>query len=585
MSKLIFLCFKDSSLKSVYRNRIEEISRKLLPDNIDPVNSKIIEGDGILYSIVNPVNSVITTSGSVLLGKIFGNDLRWNTPQQNYPDGSYAIFRSDEKVVEIVSDVVASRSIWYYKNDEIFISSTSQRAIINFLGSLDFNKYIIPWMMSSGTLGPSHSWDSRIKFLEPDSSIILSRSSWELKKKTRKIEFQASSFSDKEYENSFKKALSETFTSLNLDFTKWILPLSGGYDSRGILCFLQYVGKNVTNLKAITWGLNESRNQKGNDAYVAKKLADHFKIDHQYYSTNISKESFDVVINRFLVCGEGRIDHIGGYLDGLNIWKALFETQIEGVIRGDVSFSSKPAESPAQIRKMQGIPLCTDFSNLKDYQSYGFEKQELPEELDQLPNENLAMWRDRLYHQFRMPVILAALNDLKVAYVEVINPLLSRKIVYLTRKLPNHLRSNKSLFKKIISSISPAIPYATSGATEDIRQVLRSLEIVQLFIEELSKDNSKEIFTSKFIDYVLENIKAQEYSHSFPLKNILKRFIPRSIINKVPKSSISKLDFNILAFRMYLVCKMRNILLDDLKINKPITTYLKQEEFSTINHN
>ena len=48
------------------------------------------------------------------------------------PDGSYALFRSDENKVELITDVVGSRTIWYVRTEDAFIASTSQRAIIFF---------------------------------------------------------------------------------------------------------------------------------------------------------------------------------------------------------------------------------------------------------------------------------------------------------------------------------------------------------------------------------------------------------------------------------------------------------------------
>ena len=64
------------------------------------------------------------------MGQLFEHSQTWWKPLQEYPDGSYAIFRERNDHVEIVSDVVGSRIIWYYKDDELFIASTSQRRIL-----------------------------------------------------------------------------------------------------------------------------------------------------------------------------------------------------------------------------------------------------------------------------------------------------------------------------------------------------------------------------------------------------------------------------------------------------------------------
>jgi len=58
-------------------------------------------------------------------------------------------------------------------------------------------------------------------------------------------------------------------------------------------------------------------------------------------------------------------------------------------------------------------------------------------------------WRDRLYQQYRVPFLLAALSDLKLGYVEIVNPLLSDSVIDLIRQLPDSLRTHKVLLRNI----------------------------------------------------------------------------------------------------------------------------------------
>ena len=72
----------------------------------------------------------------------------------------------------------------------------------------------------------------------------------------------------------------------------------------------------------------------------------------------------------------------------------------------------------------------------------------LPDGLQQGAGESLETWRDRLQQQFRVPFVLGALSDLKLPYVEIINPLLSDSIVDFIRQLPDALRTNKVLLRR-----------------------------------------------------------------------------------------------------------------------------------------
>lgn len=570
MSKVIYICFKKASRANAdMAGKIEAIAHRITPNNISPHPPKVVVGNNIVYGIVNPVSSIKENGKSVLLGMSFGEDTHWWEPETEIPDGSYSIFRSNDRKTEILTDVTGSRSVWYYHDDEIFVASSSQRAIVMVLGDFRFNDDVIPWMISTGSVGPYLSWDTRIKLLEPDSSLILDHSAWSLTSNSNKILFKSVDIPDTEQEDRLRAGLLSTFKSLKIDFAKWVLPLSGGYDSRGILSMFNLIGLSLTNVRAVTWGTKEASQQKGNDAFVAKELAEHYKVKHTYYTTNNSDEPLEELLTRFLICGEGRIDHISGYMDGFNIWKTLFENQIDGIIRGDITFSSKASDSVSDIRKIHGFPLCNDFANLKETQEFGFSHQTLPASFEQQPNESLDVTRDRLYHQFRLPIVLAALNDLKLPYVEVINPLMSKQLVHLTREMGDHLRSNKALFKKVVNTISPNIEYATNGANANAKLFLKSRAAVNLFSNELKLESSKAIFNANFIDYILNNLTITEgYVHKKPtLKMFILKYLPKGLRKTAKSLNTGRtVDVNVLAFRSYIISKMKVLLLEDARL-------------------
>ena len=476
---------------------------------------------------------------------------------------SYALFRSNDDYVEIISDVAASRTIWYFKNKELFIVSTSQRAIINAIKSFKFNASVIPWILCNGNLGPFNSWDSRIECLPGDSSITLNRKSWTLTKKVKSADFSTMPVSDKKHEDLLRQALADTFESIDLDYSKWVLALSGGVDSRAILCNI----KKNDKLKTITWGSGSSPSQKNNDAFVAKSLADFFHLQHEYYKIDLSDEPLESIFNRFLICGEGRVDHISAYMDGFKMWKILFENGVHGVIRGDQGFGWYPALSPRDVRRTIAFSLWSDFSNLRSREEFGFAKQELPNTLVQREGESLEAWRDRMQHQIRHPLVLAALNDLKLPYVEIINPLVSRKIIYQVRKLPVHLRTGKSLHRKIVRTMSPRIDLAKVSATGSSKNILKSKQVIEFLRETLSSNYVYSILPKEFINYIFDNVETVEEKKSKKkktLKDTIKKKMPKRLKNILINTILGqKIDFNTLAFRVYIISKMNKMLSED----------------------
>lgn len=572
MSKIVFICFRNFKRNPPdYKKKIDILSKRLFPDNISPRPPKIINNKGVIIGIFNPAASISIKHNSVCMGHMISPKDDWWKPKAEIPDGSYALFRSDKDYVELISDVVASRTVWYIKDKEVLIASSSQRAIVFFLQSFQMNGAAISWMLSSGSLGPELSWDKRIRCVGVNACLLLNRESWDLTIRKEELDFHPKHIAVKDHESQLKKLLSDTFECIHLDYSKWILPLSGGFDSRAILLML----RDRENLKCVTWGLKASLHEKGNDAYIARALAAYFNLNHRYYETNISDESTEKLFKRFLVAGEGRIDHISGYMDGFKIWKGLFEEGFDGIIRGDECFGSRPILTSSDVRRRVGAQVCSDFSNLKNLEEFGFERQVWPENLQRKAGESLSTWRDRLYRDFRVPSILAALTDLKLSYVEVINPFLSAKIIDYMRKMPDSLRTNKRLFKKIVHSMNPQIEFARYSAINEPKDILKNEKVVAHISSELNTDEARTLLPHDFIDYVLGKVRIGDEESTVKKKSFktdIKTFTPVILKNVLRNTMLKQqIDFNVLAFRAYIVFKMKQIFDEDAAFLKRVS--------------
>lgn len=316
MSKMVLVCPRERAQTRFTKRDIEVLAERIMPDNITPAPPLVIEEKGLLIGIFNPQECILRKETSICLGALLQKDELWWEPFAVIPDGSYALFRTNENTIELVSDTVASRTVWYIQTEELFVAATSQRAIVFFLQSFDCNRAVFSWMLSSGSLGLGMSWDTRLRCLRGGERLILNRSSWLLTVDKKRLNFNSTKEQlPEKQEEELVAALGRAFENLQLVWSKWILPLSGGYDSRAILLML----KHYCDLQCVTWGLKESLGEIGSDAYIAKKLAQHFNLRHTYYETDISEEPADRILKRFLIAGEGRIDHFGGYSDGFGI--------------------------------------------------------------------------------------------------------------------------------------------------------------------------------------------------------------------------------------------------------------------------
>ncbi len=458
MSKLLIVCKKDD--KDFESDRIKNICDSLNPDNINPNLTQVLNLKQTKIGISNPLPNLKLYENGIVLGELFGDEKNWDQINGTHPDGNYIIIRWDKSHLELLSDILGTRALWYYFDEELLIASTSQRAIVEYLGDFEFNENLIPWMLCNGLLGPGHSWDKRFKLLAPNAVLKLDKESWRITVQKEEVHFKTNKLSDSENISLLEKKLKETLENIQFDYKKWYLTLSGGYDSRGILGFLNRFDCSGNKLKSITWGLKDRIREKGNDAYVAKKLAQEEEISHTYYATDSTLGNFETVFERFLINGEGRIDHLGGYMDGFNIWSTLFDNKISGVIRGDEVFGSYNFISDYHLKKFIGLTLPSDYENLKELPYLNDFSEKLPENYEKHPYESEAVWRDRLYQSYLVPIFLSALTDLKSSYVEQVNPLLSKRLIYFIREMPDHLRTEKKAFKKIVKSLNFKVPFA-----------------------------------------------------------------------------------------------------------------------------
>ena len=179
---------------------------------------------------------------------------------------------------------------------------------------------------------------------------------------------------------------------------------------------------------------------------------------------------------------------------------------IREIIRGDEGFGWIPVYDPADVRIAVGIPLWSDFANLEPLEDFDLPRHAMPDELTQRPTETLEAWRDRFMHQYRIPVVIAALNDVKAPYVEIVNPLLHRRIVHRVRQLPDRLRTGKKLFKTIVQSLTPPIAFAEGSATISPRMLFKTEAVVDCIRQELSSNHTTAILPATLVRVRLERV-------------------------------------------------------------------------------
>jgi hypothetical protein len=543
---------------------LDVLNRSLAPDNIVPSPPAFARNDGVEAAIFNPNGATQLKGASICIGAMLEDAPDWHEPRAPIPDGTYALLRANADYVELAADAAASRTIWYALTDEELIASTSQRAIITLLGNFEMNREVLPWLLSSGTLGPSSGWDARLQQVRPGERITLDRHLWRLTRSGGPSSFSADTLRDKALHRA---RLAETVATvcdrLSFDSARWALPLSGGVDSRALLFHLH----KRHGLETITWGVSGAPREEGNDALIARTVAEVFGVGNRFFPVDLSSETRGALIQRFLVAGEGRVARISGYLDGFRIWKTLFEEGTDGIIRGDEAFGSILVRTSPAVRYTASLTLLSDFFGPREIATFELPEQRVPLDLDRAPGETLATWRDRLYQHFRIPAVLAGLTDLKAAYVEVANPLLARSVLDCVRELPDVLRNDKRLWREHVQSLLPDVPFASRTAVPSTEDFVTDRQVLTLMLDELQGNDAADQFPRSLRHKICTAINAALRASHTPrrqpwIKQRLTRAIPEGI-RAAARSWLSvKPAMNplVFAFRSFLASRMNSLL-------------------------
>lgn len=555
----------------------EKICKKMEPDNLKAAAPYVYEDGLTTACIFNPSESSKKDKASFCLGSPMvrnyqGDIFKIGAP---LPDGSLALFRNDDRYVEVFTDYAASRTIWYLQTDDFFVVSSSQRLMAASIGSLEPNERATAWSLAAGILGPGVAWDKRFQYLTQNCSVLFDKQAWQvritrgepLSIRPRPQEFDSAR---DELQRQVKRANDE----LDIQGDQWTIALSGGMDSRSLIYHL----KDRKGINAVTWSTESSHGDKRSDAHLAEEIAKASGVDHFFARMNETVEVFPKMFERFIAAGEGRVDHLSGYMDGLQLWAQLGE-QGRGIVRGYDAFGRKPpVTSEYQARLASGLLLTNENLRIDVPIEFQVNEADLPASLLRQPNEELETWRDRLWLQFRTPHVTAALDEIKVSYVEICNPLLSRCVVKLAQELPVELRDNKSLFRSIVQAMYPTIPFAKKASVQPIDLVLNIEGARDYFHDQLMTGDLP--YPRELRDEIVRNIESGSKKNVAFRKAVLlaKRFLPMSLENQLRRNiARSKISNRRLALRALISKQTLELLKSDADYGAQL---LKDQEIS-----
>jgi hypothetical protein len=497
MAELMFECVRAGQPGRPHtKEQLLRIADRLAPTNIVARPARVIETQDLCGAIVNPGDEgVRVVPGGVLLGGVIGEPGSWWDIGAEPPDGTYVLVRYSGASIELLTDMTASRTLWYAHDEDRLVVSTSQRAIVALFGDLDLDRGAVSWLLSSGTLGPECSWDSRVRRLPPDSKLTLDRRTWRSTLEHHPAVFAAVAGSRKDHLRRLRDAIADSCAALEIDTDRWLLPLSGGLDSRMILAFMVKAGRAP---KCLTWTTRASLRDPLSDACIARLVARRFHVEHEYAFLDDGPRDGGAALQRFVEVGEGGTDEFAGYIDGCDLWSGLFAAGLSGVIRGDDPIGARRrAASVDGARRQGGGVMVTDYPEAHLVRRLGLVDQDWPKRLQRQPREGFEPYRDRMSHEGYIPNVLAPLTEVKCRFLEVVNPLLSRRIIAVVRSFPDELRMYGRAFSVIVDRECRPIPHARFASTPAASEYLADEQIVRAIVAELTSPEIERVISEE----------------------------------------------------------------------------------------
>ncbi len=570
MAGFILIVRRDQSRASTDGARLTTLARHLAPDNIEPHPPHVYDEPGFARVVVNPVASVQADDRGILLGVLF-EDADWSALDSPPPDGTFAIVRHDDDRVELVTDVFASRTVWYLHTDHTFFASTSQRALVALLGSYEPCAEAVSWLVAAGNLGPQNGWDERLRRVPAATCLRLDRRSWSLSIASSELRYVPQALPEEEQLVRLRESIFAACASLRLNGAQAALTLSGGHDSRSLLAGLADAGAPIT---CLTWGLGKSLDEPDNDAAIARRLAERFGLRHEYLLLDPGDRSVRDGFSRFLRAGEGRVEDFSGYTDGFDAWRHIFDAGISVIIRGDSpgwGFPFEPINDFVTRSIVHEMTLVSDYPESELIHALSPAPQHPPEALFMGDGETLDHYRDRIYNTFELPACMAAFNEVKCAYAEVVNPLFARAVVTAASELPDRLRHMRYGFERMVDRLVPEVPFAVRGADEPLDRFLAREAVRSELLTELSSDDGRRVFSSAALAAVVADLERPLSEAKRRLRKRVRAVVPRRLVRAVRPAPLPHLETRALAYRMYIASRMATILRDDATIlSEPI---------------
>jgi hypothetical protein len=255
------------------------------------------------------------------------------------------------------------------------------------------------------------------------------------------------------------------------------LLLSGGWDSRGILAFLESIRRPPR--KAVAWG--STRDVPLSDPHLAAQLAARCALPLKF----IRYDSDQLVTNAADWCRISELanDNIGWFAEGASLLAESYRTDADFALVGDEAWGwhghprterdVREANLPATL--IPALAGCVAKGSLEEHRARY--EAEIDRVLAACDSEHPFDRRDFLYLHGRVARFIFGLGYFKELAVEVRRPFLLANVLELVARLPPRFRANKNLYISMLARYFPTLAAIPTRRARSLPEWSRDIRV------------------------------------------------------------------------------------------------------------
>lgn len=407
-------------------------------------------------------------------------------------DGTFVVFIHDPRRGEdiLANDHYASRPVCYAQQNGLLYFSPEPKGIAQLPGfEAHTDEAALLMVLTHGHLLGSATYYREVQYLPPGSILRVSGGRVELRRYFEYLVNEKMGGADApELAEELAAVMRGAIRKRRHHLPHLVIPISGGYDSRGILAMVrEMTGARLT---TVSWGTDEQTADA--DAAIGRRVAEFYGTHHHFLPRRFT-DSITAIEETVARVDGGSVDAVM-HPNELQLMRTIRrEWGTDYLFRGDEIFGFKgeactrtEALARVGLQELGNYPALVDLLHPGRRAEFLKLSSEAVERAQaECPLALPSARKDYLHYNHKIRNFANRSNYYKLGILEAANPWLDKDVVEFLRRVPAPCRIDKVLYRRTLAAAFPTLmqlPIARRNSLEDFARLTREDAAWQKFI-------------------------------------------------------------------------------------------------------